>query len=53
MCPLSWPDGKNHARNIYAHSEVECEEMLAKTIAETKMEIAIERERLKSEAKAS
>ncbi len=53
MCPLSWPDGKKHARNIYAHSEAECEKLLAKMIVEMKAEITAERERLKNEAKAS
>lgn len=48
-----WPDGKKHARNIYAHSEAECEELLAKMITEMKAEITAERKRLKSEAKAS
>ena len=41
-----WPDGKKHPRNIYAHSEEECEKLLAKMIAEMKTEIAAERERL-------
>ena len=35
-----WPDGKKHARNIYAHSLEECEEKLAKMILEVKAEIA-------------
>jgi len=48
-----WPDGKKHARNIYAHSEEECEKLLAEIIAEMKAEIAIEKERLKNGAKAS
>ena len=43
-----WPDGKKHPRNIYAHSEEECERLLAEMIAEMKMEIAAERERLKA-----
>ena len=34
-----WPDGKKHPRNIYAHSEEECEKLLAEMIAETKTEI--------------
>ena len=41
-----WPDGKKHARNVYAHSEEECEKLLAKMIAEMKAEIAAEKERL-------
>ncbi|MDE6841803.1 MAG: site-specific integrase, partial [Oscillospiraceae bacterium] len=47
-----WPDGKKHARNIYAHSEEECEMLLTEMIAETKAEIAAEKERLKAEPKA-
>ena len=35
-----WPDGKKHARNIYAHSLEECEEKLAAMILEVKAEIA-------------
>ena len=35
-----WPDGKKHARNIYAHSLEECEEKLAEMILEVKAEIA-------------
>ena len=35
-----WPDGKKHARNIYAHSLEECEEKLAVMILEVKAEIA-------------
>ena len=48
-----WPDGKKHARNIYAHSEEECEKLLAEMIAEVKAEIATEKERLKADTKAS
>lgn len=35
-----WPDGKKHARNIYAHSLEECEEKLAEMILQVKAEIA-------------
>ena len=38
-----WPDGKKHARNIYAHSLEECEEKLAQMILEVKAEIAAEK----------
>ena len=38
-----WLDGKKHPRNIYAHSEEECEKLLAEMIAEMKTEIAVER----------
>ena len=48
-----WPDGKKHSRNIYAHSEEECEKLLAEMIAEVKAEIATEKERLKADTKAS
>ena len=48
-----WPDGKKHARNVYAHSEEECERLLAEMIAEMKAEIAAEKERLKATSKAS
>ena len=36
----TYPDGKRHPRNVYAHSEAECEEKLAALIAEMKAEIA-------------
>lgn len=42
-----WPDGKKHARSIYAYSETKCDELLAKMIAEEKAKIAAEKERLK------
>jgi len=48
-----WPDGKKHARNVYAHSETECEELLAKMIVQVKAEIAAEKERMKHEVKTS
>ena len=35
----TWPDGKKHARNVYAHTREECEEKLKVMIAETKAEI--------------
>ncbi len=35
-----WPDGKKHARNIYAHTREECEEKLKVLIVEMKAEIA-------------
>lgn len=41
-----WPDGKKHARNIYAHTKEECEAKLAELIVQTKAEIAAEKERL-------
>ena len=42
-----WPDGKKRPRNIYAHSEAECEAKLAAMIAEEKAKIAAERERMR------
>ena len=48
-----WPDGKKRARNIYAHSEAECEKLLAEMITEMKAEIFAEKERLKATSKAS
>lgn len=41
-----WPDGKKHPRNIYAHTEEECEEKLAAMILEVKAEIAAQRAKL-------
>ena len=35
-----WPDGKKHARNVYAHTREECEEKLKTLIVEMKAEIA-------------
>ena len=35
-----WPDGKKHSRNIYGHTEAECEEKLAELILQMKAEIA-------------
>ena len=35
-----WPDGKIHSRNVYAKTEQECEELLAKLIRQMRAEIA-------------
>ena len=35
-----WPDGKKHARNVYAHTREECEEKLKVLIVKMKAEIA-------------
>lgn len=43
-----WPDGKKHARNVYAHTREECEEKLKVLIVEMKAEIA-EAKRLNAE----
>lgn len=40
------PDGKRRTRNIYAHSEAECERLLAEMIVQMKMELTAEKERL-------
>ena len=45
-----WPDGKKHARNVYAHTREECEEKLKVLIVEMKAEIA-EAQRLMDEGK--
>ena len=42
------PDGTRKKFNIYAKNREECEERLAKMIAEKKAEIAAEKERLKA-----
>lgn len=34
-----WPDGKKHPRNVYAHTQEECEQRLADLIVQTKAEI--------------
>ena len=47
-----WPDGKKHARNVYTHSEEECEKLLAELIAGMKTEISAEKARLKAAPKA-
>lgn len=43
---------KKHPRNIYAHSEEECETLLAELIAEMKVEIAAEKGWVRAAAKA-
>ena len=35
-----WPDGKKHARNVYAHTREECEEKLKVLIIDMKTELA-------------
>ena len=35
-----WPDGRKYARNVYAHTEAECEALLKKLIIETNAELA-------------
>ena len=47
-----WPDGKKHARNVYARTREECEEKLKVLIVEMKAEIA-ELKRQKAEGALS
>ena len=47
------PNGGRRARNVYAHSEEECEQKLADLIVQMNAEIATEKERLRNEGKAS
>ena len=47
-----WPDGKKHARNVYAHTREECEEKLKVLIVEIKEEIE-EAKRLMDEGKGN
>lgn len=35
-----WPDGKKHSRNVYGHTQEECEKLLADLIIQMKAEIA-------------
>jgi hypothetical protein len=42
-----WPDGKKHAKNVYAHTREECEEKLKKLIVQMKKEIAETRAKTK------
>ena len=48
-----WPDGKKHARNVYAQTKEECEGLLADLIQQMNAEITGEKERLKQEQKVS
>lgn len=48
-----WPDGKKHARNVYAQTREECEGLLAELIQQMKAEITGEKERLKQNKKVS
>ena len=47
-----WPDGKKHARNVYAHTREECEEKLKVLIIDMKTELA-ELKRQKAEGALS
>ena len=48
-----WPDGKKHARNIYARTREECERLLGELIAQMKAEIAAEKARLQQTEKTN
>lgn len=48
-----WPDGKKHARNVYAKTREECEQLLAELIEQMKAEIAVEKERLRKKERAN
>jgi hypothetical protein len=50
---VTWPDGTKRIRDIYADTEEECEKLLAVMITEMKTEVAAEKERLRTENKAS
>ena len=47
---LRLPNGTRLARNVYAHSEEECEQKLADLIVQMKAEIAAQREQLQTPA---
>lgn len=48
-----WPDGKKHARNVYAKTREECERLLTELIAQMKAEITAEKARLRQEEKVN
>ena len=50
---ITWPDGRLETRKVYAATEEECERLLAAMIADMKSEVAAEKERLRTEDKAS
>ena len=50
---ITWPDGRLEARRVHADTEEECERSLAAMIADMKSEVAAEKERLRTEDKAS
>ena len=46
-----WPDGKKHARNVYAHTREECEEKLKVLIIKMKTELAeLKKQRAQAES---
>ena len=50
---VKWPDGRKETRSVYASTEEECEKLLEVMITEMKTEVAAEKERLRTENKAS
>lgn len=50
---ITWPDGRLETRKVNAGTEEECERLLAAMIADMKSEVAAEKERLRTENKAS
>ena len=50
---ITWPDGRLETRRVHADTEEECERLLAAMIADMKSEVAAEKERLRTEDKAS
>ena len=50
---ITWPDGRLETRKVYAATEEECERLLAAMIADMKVEVAAEKERLTAENSAS
>ena len=50
---IMWPDGRLETRRVHADTEEECERLLAAMIADMKSEVAAEKERLRTEDKAS
>lgn len=50
---ITWPDGRLETRKVHADTEEECEKLLAAMIADLKAEVAAEKERLRTENRAS
>ncbi len=49
---IRWPDGRKETRHVHADTKEECEILLEKLVTEMKRELATEKRRLGSEAKA-
>ncbi len=50
---ITWPDGRLETRKVHAGTEEECERLRAAMIADMRSEVAAEKERLRTEDKAS